>query len=220
MKQLISTFVIFTLYLSASSTLYEKGINALEEKHTTEAIQYFKEASKNENAKAMYKLGLIYEQDDNTTEAIEWYKKAKSAGNIKAQYSLGVLSCKMKTYNFLDDFENYAKESTKSVQYDLAVCFSQKGEHKKALKWFTVVAKKGDAKAQYRVATLVTSKNSKLKWLKKSAQNNHKEAQFELGKTLFKAHKLQKAKDWLKKAKENGSKKATVYLKRMKELGL
>jgi len=220
MKKIVSTFILLTLCLSASSSLYEQGISALEEKNIPQAIQFFTEASKNENAKAMYKLGLIFEKENNNTEAIKWFKQAKATGNIKAQYNLGVLSCKMKTYEFIDDFENYAKESTKSVQYDLAVCFSQKGEDKKALKWFTVVAKKGDAKAQYRVATLAKSKKSKLKWLKKSAQNNYLEAQFELGKTLFKAHKFKQAKHWLKKAKKSGSNKATVYLKRMNELGL
>ena len=220
MKKSLSIFLFFTLSLFASTNLYEKGIHFLEENNTLEASKCFIKASENGNAKAMYKLGLIYEKNQENQKAIEWYKKAKASGNIKSKYNLGVLSCKIKSYEFLDDFESYAKESTKTVQYDLAVCFSQKGDSRKAQKWFKESAKKGNAKAQYRVATLTNNKKEKIKWLKKSAKNNHTEAQFELGKTFFKAHKLQKAKYWLKKAKANGSKKASVYLKRMKELGL
>jgi len=220
MKKSLSIFLFFTLSLFASTNLYEKGIHFLEENNTVEASKCFIKASENGNAKAMYKLGLIYEKNQENLKAINWYKKAKASGNIKSKYNLGVLSCKIKSYEFLDDFESYAKESTKTVQYDLAVCFSQKGDRKKALKWFKKSAKKGNVKAQYRVATLINNKKEKIKWLKKSAKNNHIEAQFELGKTFFKAHKLKKAKYWLKKAKINGSKKASVYLKRMKELGL
>jgi len=220
MKKSLFIFLFFTLSLFASTNLYDQGIQFLEANNTLQASKCFIKASDNGNAKAMYKLGLIYEKNQENQKAIEWYKKAKASGNIKAKYNLGVLSCQIKSYEFLEDFESYAEESSKTVQYDLAVCFSQKGESKKALKWFKKSAKKGDVKAQYRVATLTKNKKEKIKWLRKSAKNNYTEAQFELGKIFFKTHKLQKSKYWLKKAKTNGSKKASVYLKRMKELGL
>jgi TPR repeat protein len=220
MKKTLYTSLILTLTLFSSTNFYQEGINFLEENNTKKATQSFIKSSEDGNAKAMYKLGLIYEKKQEHKKALIWYNKAKELGNIKAQYNLGVLGCKIKDYKYLNDFENYAKESTKTVQYDLAVCFSKKGDNKSALKWFKKVAKKGDAKAQYRVATLLKNKKSKIKWLRKSARNNHKEAQFELGKILFKSQQLKKAKYWLRKAKKNGSKKASVYLKRMKELGL
>jgi len=220
MKKILFIYILFTLSLFASTNFYEKGINFLEKNNTIEATLCFIKASENGNAKAMYKLGLIYEKNQENQKAIKWYKKAKASGNIKSKYNLGVLSCKTKSYEFLNDFEAYAKESTKTVQYDLAVCFSKKGDKQKALKWFKKSAKKGDVKAQYRVATLTSNKKEKIKWLKKSAKNNYVEAQFDLGKIFFKKHQLKSSKYWLRKAKKNGSKKASVYLKRMKELGL
>jgi len=165
-------------------------------------------------------LGLIYEKEHNNSQAIKWYQKARSLGNIKAKYNLGVLSCKMKTYIYLDDFENYAQESSRTIQYDLAVCFLKKGDLPKAKQWFKTVAKKEDAKAQYQLAVLEKNKKIKIKWLKKSAKNDYREAQFKLWKLFFKQQKLKQSKYWLKKANKNGSKKAKVYLKRMKELGL
>jgi len=221
MKKLLFSILFLTLSIFSSSSFYEQGIESLEKNNTLEASKYFIKSSKNGNAKAMYKLGLIYEKkDENNTLALEWYLKAKEHGNIKAKYNLGVLSCKMKTYEYLNDFEAYAKDSTKLIQYDLAVCFSQKGDKKNALKWFIKAAKKGDVNAQYRVASLLSNQTKKIQWLKKAAKNKHTEAQFELGKTLFKLHKIKKAKYWLNKAKKNGSKKASVYLKRINELGL
>lgn len=219
-KSLLFTLIFSTLYTHAAGSLYNEGIQCLEKNNTKEAVIFFTQASKDGNAKAMYKLGLIYEKDNNMTKAMEWFDKAKSNGNIKAKYNLGVLSCKMKTYTHLDDFESYAKDSTKIVQYDLAVCFLQKGNKKKAIKWFKDVAKKGDVRAEYRIATLVNNNKNKIKWLKKAANKNYEEAQFELGKILFKLKKFKKAKYWLRKAKKNGSKKATVYLQRMKDLDL
>jgi len=219
MKKIISILILLTIS-TYSTSLYNKGLTSLEENNTSEAIKYFTEASQNNHAKAMYKLGLIYEKHDENRTALEWYQKAKLAGNLKAQYRSGVLSCKMGTYQYLDDFESYAQTSSKIVQYDLAVCFLQKGDKNKALEWFRIVANKGDAQAQYRVAILVKNKKLKRKWLKKSAKNNYQEAQFELGKTLFKAQQLKNAKYWLNKAKNNGSTKAKIYLKRIEELGL
>ena len=223
MKKTLSIVIIIcsTIYSFANSTLYDQGLKCLEKNNIPKAIEIFKASSDNGNARAMYKLGLIYEKKEKKRKlAIQWYKKAKVNGNIKAKYNLGVLSCRMKTYNYLDDFEAYAKDSKKSVQYDLAVCFSEKGDIKKAIKWFKLIGEKGDVKAQYRVGTLLKNRKDKIKWLKKSAKNNHTEAQFDLGKLLFKAQQLKKSKYWLRKAKKNGSRKATVYLERMKELGL
>jgi len=223
MKKALSIVIIilFTVYSFGNSNLYDQGIKCLEKNNIPKAIKIFKSSSDNGNAKAMYKLGLIYEKKEkNKKLAIKWYKKAKANGNVKAKYNLGVLSCKMKTYSYLDDFESYAKDSKKSVQYDLAVCFSDKGDIRKALKWFRLAEKKGDIKAQYRIGTLLTKRSDKIKWFKKSARNNYKKAQFELGKLLFKTQQLKKSKYWLRKAQKNGSRKATVYLKRMKELGL
>jgi len=220
MKKILYILLSLTTYTLSNSTFYEKGLKLLEQNNTIEAIKFFQQASENNNAKAMYKLGLIHEKQNQLEEAIAWYKKAKCNGNIQAKYNLGVLSCKNKTYDFLNDFKEYAENSTKLVQYDLAVCFSQKGNKKEALKWFQTVANKGDAKAQYQVAIRLNEIDEKIKWLKKSAKNNYADAQFELGKIFFKNKKIKNAKQWLQKAKKNNSQKATVYLERIKELGL
>jgi len=220
MKQIILILLTLSINSFSSSLLYDKGIKFLEQNNTVRAKIEFMHASKIGHAKAMYKMGLIYEKEHNLTEALHWYKKAKIAGNIKAKYNLGVLSCKLETYQHLNDFEDYAKNSSKIVQYDLAVCFLKKGNVKKAKKWFTVVAKKEDAKAQYQLAILEKNKKIKITWLKKSAKNNYTEAQFKLGKLFFKQQELKQSKYWLNKAKNNGSIKAKTYLKRMKELGL
>jgi len=220
MKKILFTFITFTIYGIASLSLYEKGIQFLEQNNTIEAKKCFLKASENNHSKAMHKLGLIYEKENDLTIAITWYKRAKLAGNVKAKYNLGVLSCKQKSYEYLKDFTEYAQTSSKTVQYDLAVCFAKKGDKKKAIKWFKAVANKGSSQAAYQVATLIKNKSKKIKWLKISANANYIPAQFILGKIYFKQQKIKKANYWLKKAEKNGSKKATIYLKRIKELGL
>lgn len=217
--QITFILMIMTTLLFSTVNYYNQGVKYLEQNQTEKAIQSFQTASKLGNAKAMLELGLVFEHHGNIQKALFWYTEAKKAGNIKALYNLGRLSCQQKTYTHLSDFENFAKDNKKSVQYDLAVCFEKKGEKGKAQEWFKVVAKKGDMIAQYRLAML-SNKKDKLFWLKKSAKNNYAVAQFDLGKLLFKQRKIKEAKQWLQKAKNNGSKKATVYLERMKALGL
>ena len=215
----VTALVLFSNYSFADRDYYQDGLKFLAQDNIEKSIEAFKKSSKDGNALAMFKLGLISEVQEKNQKAIEWYEKAKAEGNIKAKYRLGVLSCKMKTYIYIDDFKDYAKEAKKDVQYDLAVCISQKGDKKEALKWFKIVANKNDAKAQYRVAMLVSSKE-KIRWLKKSAKNGYVEAKFDLGKILFMQKKFKKAKYWLKQAKKSGSRRAGEYLKRMKELDL
>ncbi len=199
---------------------YQEGLNFLAEKNMDKAIKSFEKASQNGNANAMFKLGLIYEIQKKSSKAIEWYEKAKIAGNSKAKYRLGVLSCDMKSYKYLNDFVEYAVNSTKEVQYDLAVCFAQKGDRVNAKKWFKIVGDKGDAIALYQLAILSNSQKERLKYLKQSADRGYIEAEFELGRELFNQKKFVKSKSLLQKASNSGSKKAKEYLKRMKELEL
>lgn len=220
MKQILILFLLLSSYIYADNTLYNKGIKLLEENKLDKAVIAFKKASHIGNAKAMLKLGLIYEKNDqNKSIAIHWYKKAKKHGNKKALYNLGTLSCRMKTYTYLHDFEKFAKNNKKSVQYDLAICFEKKGNKRKAKKWFNILADKGYSKAQYRLAMLSNSKE-KIHWLRKAAKGGSIAAEFDLGKLLFKQRKIKNAKIWLKKAKKHGSKKAAIYLKRINALNL
>ena len=206
--------------LTPKINYYQEGLMLLKENRMNKAIESFKKSTQNGNANAMFKLGLIYEIKKENNNAIKWYEQAKIAGNSKAQYRLGVLGCEMKHYEYLNDFEDYAKGSTKEIQYDLAVCFSQKGDYKNAKKWFKMVGNKGDAKALYQVAILSFNQKERLKYLKRSANAGYVEAKFELGKTLFNQRRFAKSKYWLNKASTAGSKKAKEYLKRMRDLDL
>jgi len=219
---LIPYFILFNYYSFADEDFYEKGIKCLKSNNIPRAIKAFEKASEDDNALAMYKLGIIYEEKKKSNKkAIEWYKKAKKAGNTTAKYRLGVLSCKMHTYTHLNDFEEYAQTYTKKdIQYDLAVCFYENKNRLKAIKWFKKVANKNSAKAKYQVAKLSTNKKEKRKWLKRSAKSGYHLAEFELGKIFFKQHNIKESKKWLSRAKKHGSKKAIVYLKRMRSLGL
>ena len=219
MRKIILLILIICSYSFADKDYYKEGLDFLLQNNIEKAIESFEKSSDDGNALAMFKLGLIAEIQEKNQEAIKWYQKAKAGGNIKAKYRLGVLSCQMQSYTYLDDFKDYAKNSTKDVQYDLAVCLSKKGDKPEALKWFKIVADKNDSKAQYQVAMLVDG-DDRVKWLTKSAKNGYSEAEFDLGKILFMQKKFKKAKFWLKKAKKSGSKRADEYLKRMKELDL
>jgi len=199
---------------------YQEGLAFLAEKNMDRAIDSFEKSAQDGNANAMFKLGLIYDIQKDKKRAIDWYEKAKIAGNSKAKYRLGVLSCKMKSYKYMNDFVEYAMGSKKEVQYDLAVCFAQKGDRENARRWFKIVGDKGDAKALYQLAILSNNHNDKLKYLKQSADRGYIEAEFELGKELFNQKRFTKSKIWLKKASDSGSKKAKEYLKRMQQLEL
>jgi TPR repeat protein len=217
MKRVLLFILIFYSYSVADIDYYQRGLDFLAKDDIQNAVNSFEKASRDGNALAMFKLGLISEIQGENQEAINWYKKAKESGNIKAKYRLGVLSCQIKSYDYLDDFKEYAKNSTKDVQYDLAVCLLKKGDNKEALSWFKKVADRNDSKAQYQVAMLV-SKKERVEWLKKSAKNGYSEAQFDLGKILFSQRRFKDAKYWLKKAQNGGSLRAKEYLKRIKEL--
>ena len=59
-----------------------------------EAVNWYRKAAEQGNAKAQYSLGDCYEYGygvtKNETEAANWYRKAAEQGNAKAQYNLGV----------------------------------------------------------------------------------------------------------------------------------
>jgi TPR repeat protein len=73
------------------------------------------------------------------------------------------------------------------AQLALGVFYYDQNLKEKSLKYFTIVAEKGNIGAQYEVAKLHKDKNKAFKWLKLAAiKSNHPQIQYEVGMKYYK----------------------------------
>jgi len=107
-----------------------------------------------------------------------------------------------------------------SNDFDRAVEDYNKGSYIQALNAFYVLAKEGDAEAQYNVGMIYANGkgvkvdlSQSMRWYEKSAKQGNASAQYNLAKLLHDKkqsdpHAYEKAKHWYEKAVEGGVKEA------------
>jgi TPR repeat protein len=108
-----------------------------------------------------------------------------------------------------------ASGSTDTVQYSLPAENNARDLHNVAPSELVSLAKSGDSGAQYELGRrysngIGTRRDNKqaLKWLRKSAEWGHPEAQFQLARMLADTGELSEAYTWLVLAATNGEPKA------------
>lgn len=80
--------------LAAGEAELEKGRAAFREGRHAEALQYFRSAAGQGNARAAYNAGVLYLNGNGVaadkTEAFVWFRKAADGGDGEAQFNLGL----------------------------------------------------------------------------------------------------------------------------------
>ena len=124
------------------------------------ALTHLEKDKSSETPKGALRIAELYHSlKGEEQNAIKWYEKAEKLGYIKAQYPLAILYCKQgnfKKFNNSKGIFEYAKDSRKEFKYDIALCFNELGNIKKAREWFEASASMGYLPAKENLFTLLT----------------------------------------------------------------
>lgn len=179
--------------ISPLKTSMEKGRAALKKENYTEAVKWFKQASKQGNAEALVIMAGLYEQGigvkKNPKLAIKSYLQAAKNGSTIAQTSLGLIYLNgdgveknIKKAKAL--FYKATKQGDVHAKFYLGKIFLDEENYKKAKKWLIKAASQGDKEAQFTLGKMYhqglgvsKSIHTARYWLKQAAKQNHFEAQ-------------------------------------------
>jgi len=207
---------------------YEKGKQV--KRNSEKAIKWYRKAAQKGHVKAQDRLAMLYYKKKRYDKARFWLEKRAKAGNSEAQflyantYRYG-LGAKISNKSAKHWYNKAAKKDHKQAQYELGRMYrngiGMKKNHDKALKWFKKAAKQGhrDAKAVVKKYQKQLAKKDPLTKIKKLANNNDIDAQFNLGMSYWNGKSAKKndkkAYYWTKKAAENDHSKAQYNLAMM-----
>lgn len=226
---------------------YNNGIGIT--KDSAEAVRWYRKAADQGYVLAQYNLGVCFangcgvEKDD--VEAIEWYRKAAEQGYMAAQYNLGFRYEKgegvmkdedeaIKWYIAAEkQGDNRAKKRLENYSIKYAIYNRD---------WLVRVAEHGYAKAQFDLAECIRKECPSMFFSKysythtftseyrtifelylKAAQQNHIEAQYELGQLYEQGKGIEqsfdKAVEWFLRAAEQNYDAAKYRLFELYALG-
>ncbi|OHB32811.1 MAG: hypothetical protein A2X79_04160 [Desulfuromonadaceae bacterium GWB2_53_15] len=187
-------------------TMYDNALGVEEDKQ--EALKWYLKAANQGLDAAQHRIGEMYDNGrgvpENTQEAVKWYRKAAEQGYAIASFKLG------------DMYYN-----GRGVQKDIA----------EGVKWYQQSARVGNMKAQYELGNLyylgkdVSGRAFTKDWTEaarlylRSAEQGHFKAQYAIGSMYLRGEGIAVNRDegikWLRKAAENGHKRAQAELKGM-----
>ncbi|WP_455375022.1 SEL1-like repeat protein [Kaarinaea lacus] len=197
---------------------------------------------------AQYMMGIIYLDGTkklikNERRAFEWFSKAAEGFHADALFQVGKMHYHgigtNKDLEKAKKFLELAKEQNIAAADELLAGIDQEKtqssppsspvqiasvQKKSAGEIMLDAAQKGNANAQYQVATaylngkmgLQKNQESALIWLERAAKNNHKDAQYLLGSLYYNGNpvkrNLETAKFWLNKSAKSGVENAKVLI--------
>lgn len=93
MKRLALAAILFLAFVTPSWAGVGEGLEAYKRGDYTTAVQEFRKAAEQGNARAQYNLGLMYQDGygvvEDDAEAVKWFRKAAEQGDADGQYFLG-----------------------------------------------------------------------------------------------------------------------------------
>lgn len=197
--------------------IFNKAYSAYEKGDYKKALSLFEKAAAHGLDTAQYNCGLMYEcgmgTEQNDSTAIQWYKKAKMNG-----HDFGDM-------NELSDTQ-FIAIATPEQLYEKGMELYESADgvtelEFSALKYLEPAAKSGNLDAQFECGQIYfqVDDEKSLYWLKEAASKGHMDAQCTLG-TRYQygygtARNLEEAKQWYRKAAEQGHKFAINALKSM-----
>ncbi|WP_044417136.1 tetratricopeptide repeat protein [Halarcobacter anaerophilus] len=107
-------------------SLYSNFLNNKEK-----AIEYYKIAANNGEAKAAHNLGVIYDKRFAYKEALKWYEKSFNAGDTYSLLAMGHIYRKQKKYEkAIKTFEDAAKLGELEAYHSLGVFYGKEKQFK------------------------------------------------------------------------------------------
>ena len=170
---------------------YGEGV----EKDYPKAVEWFRKAADQGDAEAQNILGDCYYHGEGVTQdyakAVDWYRKAAEKGNRNAYSNLGI--CYYKGYGVTKDLDksvewfNKAQQKGKDCSYWLGCCYEDLNNYAKAIEWYANGSDEGDSYCSSRLGNI-----------------------YQYGRGVQK--NVAKAKEYYKKAIDQGSTDAKEYL--------
>lgn len=171
-----------------------EAINAYHDGRYEQALEILQPLAKQRNTGAQFYLALMYnngqgvEADIPTT--IKWLKKAARAGHAKSIYLLGKFHAagrgvEQDTGKTRRLWIRAGNKGELEAQTGLAQFYASGGAMKRAVKWWRMAAKQGDAESQYWLGLMYSQGKGGLRkhsghaksWWRKAAAQGHEQAQ-------------------------------------------
>lgn len=166
--------------------------------------------------------GFSYTYNGNTAS------NNNSNQSNEALFNKGVELFKVEKYSeAIPYFEKIANQGYVDAQFNIGFCYFRLKDYKNAISWLEKAANKEDKGAQTLLAKcyylLGNDKNS-FWWLEKAANQGEPEAQYILGLAYYEgaigvSKNMSKAKEWARKAYEQGYAKASSLLHDIEDEG-
>jgi TPR repeat protein len=193
-------FVLAALASPSSAGPVEDGSAAYERGDYEAALRLLRGPAEQGNADAQLLLGIMYHDGEGVpqdyAQAAQWMKKAAEQDNATAEFALGAM------YQNGDGvpkdeaaavrwLEKAASQGLAPAQFALAVAHEENGNYAEALKWYRLLASRGDADSQNDVGRMYEAGHGvaqndaeAAKWYRLAADQGHAKAQNSLG-TLY-----------------------------------
>src|SRR6266566_3129491 len=180
---------------------FEDGVAAYQRGDYAIALQSYRKAADQGDARAQNNLGAMYESGrgvpQSYTEAIRWFRLAADQGDAKAQHNLGVMNESgqgvpqsyteaMRWYRLAAD-QGYANaQNNLGSMYIYGRGVPQ--NYAEAMKWFRLAADRGDAQGQVDVGVcyrdglgVPQDYTEAIKWFRLAANQGKASGQLDLG---------------------------------------
>jgi len=210
----------------------EDGVAAYQRGDYAIALQSYRKAADQGDARAQNNLGAMYESGrgvpQSYTEAIRWYRLAADQGDATAQNNLGSIYIYGRgvPQNYAEAMKWYrlaADQGNARAQVNLGIMYG-KGQgtpknYAEAMKWFRLAADRGDAQGQvdvgvcYRDGLGVPQDYTEgIKWFRLAANQGKASGQLDLGDMYREGHGVPQdyveAGKWYRLAAVQGESKA------------
>jgi TPR repeat protein len=211
MRNLIKTLLVVLLlsvnHAAIAGDLEDSDAAAKKGDYAT-ALRLWEPLAEQGNAEAQYNLGVLYAYGKGVVQdyktAVKWFTLAAEQGDAKAQYNLGLIySYGGLTRDIITAVRKYLNDEDVTQDYTAAV------------KWFTLAAEQGNAKAQSELGEMYAygqgvaqDYKTAVKWYTLAAEQGNASAQYNLGVMYHKgqgvAQDYKTAVKWFTLAAEQG----------------
>jgi hypothetical protein len=155
-RLLAVAFVLAALALPGAAGPVEDGNAAFERGDYETALRLLRAPAEQGNADAQLLLGVMYQDGDgvpkDAAQAAQWIRKAAEQDNATAEFALGVMYLQAmgvpKDEAAAVRWLEKAATRVPPAQFTLARFHEEKGNYAEALKWYRLLASRGDADSQ------------------------------------------------------------------------
>lgn len=234
-KEKIAEAIVFVKW--GEMPEYKNGRAATELKNYAEAMDWYRQAAEQGNARAINNIGVFYQYGHGVSqdykEAMVWFQKAAVKGQFAiSMYNIGNLYFQGQGVSrdmgeALVWFKKAAEKENSAAMFMVGYIYALAQLDEEAMIWYKKSAEKGIASAMAAVGYLYAKKQEPveaLKWYRQAAEKGDATAMYNIAALYAKGEGINQdygeAMTWLKKAHEAGNTDAKTLIAHLYEQGL